>query len=344
MDGFDRASGIIVLAATNRADILDNALTRPGRFDRKVTVGLPDEIGRREIIDVHFKNKNVYNNNTLDRISTLTSGFSGADIANLANEAAILSVRYNETFITDNCLYDAFEKMTIGLPTKRESRPEQIIKMVAYHETGHTIMALLFKDLFNLQKVTIVSNKNGAGGYTLFTPKPIYDGFPTKKFMLANMITALGGRAAEVVLFNKTNSDIKLPYDADLLFKGLDQLDVTTGASNDLKQANTLARRYISLFGLGQNIGTYDSQDNSQPFLGRELAGGGNKLSEYSKEEIDKEISELVNFAYDTAINIIKYNIEEFHAIAKLLLNYNTITEDNIINSNINIRYKHDYY
>jgi cell division protease FtsH len=341
MDGFDRASGIIVLGATNRADILDNALIRPGRFDRKITVGLPDEIGRREIIDVHFKNKNVYNNNTLDKLSTLTSGFSGADIANLANEAAILSVRYNKTSITDNCLYDAYEKMTIGLPTNRETRPKQIIKMVAYHETGHAIMALLFKDLFDLQKITIISNKNGAGGYTLFTPKPIYDGFPTKKFMLANMITALGGRAAEVILFNTTNNQSDLPYD-NSIFNGIKQLDVTTGASNDLKQANTIARKYISLFGLGRNIATYDTQDTSQPFLGRELAGGGNKMSEFSKEEIDKEISELVNFAYKTAINIIQYNIDEFNDIANLLLKYKTINQDTIIENNINIKYKYD--
>ena len=339
MDGFDRSSGIIVLGATNRADILDNALTRPGRFDRKVTVGLPDEIGRREIIDVHFKNKKINNNNTLDKLSTLTSGFSGADIANLANEAAILSVRYNETAITDNCLYDAFEKMTIGLPTQRENRPEEIIKMVAYHETGHAIMALLFKDLFDLQKITIISNKNGAGGYTLFTPKPLYDGFPTKKFMLANMITALGGRAAEVVLYNNTNMDDSLPYDARL-FNGISELDVTTGASNDLKQANNIARKYVSLFGLGSNIGTYDSQDSSMPFLGRELAGGGSKMSEFTKEEIDKEISELVNFAYKSALNIILYNIREFHAISALLIQYRTISEDIIVNNNIEIKYK----
>lgn len=341
MDGFDRSSGIIVLGATNRADILDNALTRPGRFDRKVTVGLPDEIGRREIIDVHFKNKKINNNNTLDRLSTLTSGFSGADIANLANEAAILSVRYNETAITDNCLYDAFEKMTIGLPKQRENRPEEIIKMVAYHETGHAIMALLFKDLFDLQKITIISNKNGAGGYTLFTPKPLYDGFPTKKFMLANMITALGGRAAEVVLYNNTNMDDSLPYDARL-FNGISELDVTTGASNDLKQANNIARKYVSLFGLGSNIGTYDSQDSSMPFLGRELAGGGSKMSEFTKEEIDKEISELVNFAYKSALNIILYNIREFHAISALLIQYRTISRDIIVNNNIEIKYKAD--
>ena len=324
MDGFTKSTGIIVLGATNRADILDNALTRPGRFDRKVMVGLPDSVGRREIMDVHFKNKQVNNKTDLDDLNALTTGFSGADIANLANEAAILSVRYNETGITKDCLYDAYEKMTIGLPKKYESRNDKILNMVAYHETGHTITALLFNDMFNLQKVTINSNKNGAGGYTLFTPKDTYSEYPTKKFLLANMIIAMGGRAAEVVLYNTTSVTTNR-YVPDAIFPDITQLDITTGASNDLKQANSIARQYISLFGLGRNIGLYDSTSNEQPFLGRNLATNSDKLSDYSKELIDKEIADMIQFSYETAIKIIQKNNESFHKIAQLLLQDKTI-------------------
>jgi len=180
MDGFTKDTGIIVLGATNRADILDSALTRPGRFDRKVMVGLPDQNGREKIIDVHFKNKKVENKDYLKNIAILTGGFSGADIANLANEAAILSVRYNETNITDKCLYDAYEKITIGLPVKDDTRSKEILRLVSYHEIGHALIVGLFREMFDLQKITINSNKNGAGGYTLFTPKDEYNNFPTK--------------------------------------------------------------------------------------------------------------------------------------------------------------------
>ena len=320
MDGFTKDTGIIVLGATNRADILDSALTRPGRFDRKVMVGLPDQKGREKIIDVHFKNKKVNNEEYLKNIAVLTNGFSGADIANLANEAAILSVRYNETNITDRCLYDAFEKITIGLPVKEDERSENILKLVSYHEVGHALIAGLFKDMFVVQKITINSNKNGAGGYTLFTPKGEYNNYPTKRFMLANMMIALGGRAAEVIVYGGSWEKKELTYNSKLLFPDINNLDVTTGASNDLKQANSIARKYISLFGLGKNIGLYDSGDTSQPFLGRELAMNGNKISEYTKEEIDKEIEHLVGYAYDMAIKIIMKNKNVFNDISMKLV------------------------
>ena len=336
MDGFTKSTGIIVLGATNRADILDNALTRPGRFDRKVMVTLPDQVGRRKIMDVHFKNKNVENITDLDNINRLTNGFSGADIANLANEAAILSVRYNKTAITQDCLYDAYEKMTIGLPKQQETRDQCILNMVAYHETGHTIIGLLFNDMFNVQKVTINSNKGGAGGYTLFTPKDSYSEYPTKRFLLANMIIALGGRAAEVILYNKT-SVTTTRYVPDAVFPNINELDITTGASNDLKQANQIARQYVSLFGLGNNIGLYDSTSTAQPFLGRDIATNNDKLSDYTKEQIDKEISHMIEFAYHTAIHILESNIDSFHAIASLLLIQKTVNGDVLYLSLIHI-------
>ncbi len=337
MDGFSQEKGVIVLAATNRADILDAALVRPGRFDRKVNVGLPDESGRRDIMDVHFKNKKINDTDYLDTLSKLTQGFSGADISNLANEAAILSVRNNETLVTNDCIYSAYEKMTIGLPTNVENRPREILELVSYHEVGHTITALLFSDMFDVQKVTIRANKNGAGGYTLFTPKDKFANFPTKKFMLANMIIALGGRAAEVVYCDSFN-EVPNNYKNDKLFQDIGNLDITTGASNDLKQANSIARKYVSLFGLGNQIGLYDGSDNSQPFLGRDIAMGGNKLSEYSKNEIDMEIKELVEFAYSSALNIIYENKQTFYRMSYDLLDATTLNNDKLITYTINYK------
>lgn len=325
MDGFIKNEGIIVIAATNRADILDSALTRPGRFDRKVVVPLPDMEGRKKIIDIHFKDKNVhevFKSGYMDELARLTGGFSGADIANLANEAAILSVRYNETYITGNTIYDAFEKMTIGLPSATENRPEDVIRLVSAHEIGHAIMAHLFKDMFTIQKVTINSNKNGAGGYTLFTPKDKYESFPTKKFLLANLMISLGGRAAEQVYYQYKNTPNKLD---DIIFKNIPDLEVTTGASNDLKQANSIARRYVSMFGMGKNIGLYDGNDSTQPFLGKNIATNSDRLSEYSKQEIDNEIEELVKWAYEQTRNIIEKNNGSFNNLTELLVEHRNL-------------------
>ena len=318
MDGFLKNEGIIVIAATNRADILDNALTRPGRFDRKVMVGLPDMEGRREIIDIHFQNKQVQNTTYFDDLAKLTGGFSGADIANLANEAAILSVRYNDTNITPEAIYKAFEKVTIGLPANKDNRPEQIVEMISAHEVGHALIAHVFDDMFDLQRVTINANKNGAGGYTLFTPANQYENFPTKKFMLANLLISLGGRAAEQIYYETVISSSPR-YNNKNMFTNTQNLDITTGASNDLKQANSIARRYVSIFGMGQNIALYDSSDSAQPFLGRNLATNSDKLSEYSKQEIDKEIEELVTWAYQRSLDILRYNKQKFFLLACLL-------------------------
>ena len=318
MDGFIKNEGIIVIAATNRADILDNALTRPGRFDRKIMVGLPDVEGRREIIDIHFEDKKVQNSSYFDDLAKLTTGFSGADIANLANEAAILSVRYNGTNITPEFIYKAFEKLTIGLPSNKDNRPEKIVEMISAHEIGHALIAYLFDDMFDLQRVTINANKNGAGGYTLFTPCAQYDNFPTKKFMLANLIISLGGRAAEQIFYEK-NVSISTKYNNTEMFSNIENLDITTGASNDLKQANSIARRYVSLFGMGKNMALYDSSSSSQPFLGRDLATNNDKLSEYSKEEIDKEIEQLVSWSYERSLEILEKNKHVFFELTNLL-------------------------
>ena len=319
MDGFTATTGIIVMAATNRADILDSALLRPGRFDRKVKVPLPDLEGRKQIFGVHTRNKIIGDDVNIDEIALLTGGFSGADLANLANEAAIMAVRKNETVINRVGLIDAYEKITIGLPYNNNAVGGPEVSLVAHHEIGHAMMSKYFEEFFDLRKVTINANTGGAGGYTLFTPKEIYTNYPTKKFMLANIVTALGGRAAEVKLFSKNEKRA-----TDVVFKGIKNLDITTGASNDLKQADSIARQYISLFGYSDDELTYNcgggTSDGSQPFLGRELGLGGDRTSEYSKEILDKKVSEVISDAYNIALNIIECNEDSFYALGEKLI------------------------
>ena len=233
MDGFDKSNGIIVMAATNRADILDSALLRPGRFDRKIGVPLPDGKGRKSILNVHAKGKKISDNLDFGDFVDLTAGLSGADLANMMNEAAILSVRYNNTEIDSKCLMDAFEKVTIGLPKMGDIENNEINKLVAYHEAGHTLVAKLFEEFFTVQKVTINANTNGAGGYTLFTTDDRYQSYPTKKYMLARLMVSLGGRAAEVLLYNNEKDKLDLNYNESKLFECIENLEVTTGASND---------------------------------------------------------------------------------------------------------------
>tara|TARA_B100000902_G_C27312277_1_gene919104 strand:+ start:1884 stop:3842 length:1959 start_codon:yes stop_codon:yes gene_type:complete len=332
MDGFTKSSGIIVLAATNRADILDSALLRPGRFDRKITVPLPDLEGRKEIFKVHLKDKKVEGEADLNELAVLTTGFSGADICNLANEAAILSVRNNMTSIDRKTFLDAYEKITIGLPSNKEVRDKEILKLVSYHEIGHALMVKYFEEFFDLRKVTINANQGGAGGYTLFTPKERYINYPTKKFMLANLVIALGGRAAEVVLYGNNNKK-----NTDVVFQDIKDLEITTGASNDLKQANSIARKYVSIFGLSDDISLSGKSDMTQPFLGKELGLGGDKTSEYSKERTDKMVADLINNAYKISLNLIKSNPEEFHGIADKLLMTRNLSGDDF--DNIHLKY-----
>ena len=325
MDGFTPSDGIIVLAATNRVDILDSALIRPGRFDRKVKVPLPDVEGRKAILNVHLRNKKIDETVDLDEISILTTGFSGADIASLANEAAIFSVRNNQTTINHKNMLDAFEKNTIGLVSDVQVKDPNVVKLVSYHETGHALMTALFSDLFVLRKITINENKNGMGGYTLFTPKEQYLKYATKKFMLANLIIALGGRAAEVYLYRKERKENKLD---DLVFEHFHDLDITTGASNDLMQANKIARAYVTQYGFGDNIALYEDMNSDTPFVGRVVGSGGSRMSENNKNDIDRQVSELVNFAYQKAFQLITENKNAFIEIVKTLQIERTINGD----------------
>ena len=322
MDGFSSTAGIIVIAATNRADILDNALTRPGRFDRKVRVPLPSLEGRKSIFGVHLRNKQIGPDVDVHELATITTQFSGADIANLANEAAILSVRKNSTQIGRSDFFDAFEKVTIGLTSNVQETDPEIIDLVSFHETGHAFMAALFNDMFDLRKVTINGNTGGVGGYTLFTPKEKFSKFASKRFLLANLIIALGGRAAEIYLYRNVQNNL---YNNDNIFTGFEDLDVTTGASNDLMQANNIARNYITKYGFGENIGLYDNSDSDLPFMGREMAMSSKKISEYTRTDIDSQTSALMKFAYLKAIELIKQNDQAFLKIVSLLKEKRTI-------------------
>ncbi len=317
MDGFDKNDGIIVMAATNRADMLDKALVRNGRFDRKITVGLPDKLGRKQILEVHLNNKDMDKNIDMNMIHELTTGFTGAQLANLVNEACILSVRYKSRKITEKCLVDAFEKITIGLPKQIDNRPKENIELVAYHEAGHTLSALFFHEMFDVRRVTINSNNTGAGGYTLFTPKEKFVHFPTKRFMLANIVICLGGRAAEMLFFQVKNPIL---YPSDVFFiNEKDNLNITTGASNDLKQAYEMAREYISTYGLGDHIGLYDSDGTNRSMH--------SKLSESSKERIDKEIEHMIKESLNTVLKFISKNMDQLTIIAELLIHLKTIDQ-----------------
>jgi cell division protease FtsH len=321
MDGFDKSDAIVVLAATNRIDILDTALTRSGRFDRKVKVGLPDIKGRRAILDIHLRNKNVNSNTDFEQIASLTTGFSGADIENMANEAIILALRNNSTEITTKYLLDAFEKITIGLPLSNQIINVEKDELVAYHEAGHTLTALLFKDIFTVRKVTINANTNGAGGYTLFTPLEKYMQYPTKKYFLANMIVAMGGRAAEIVLYNNVSNEIvENNYKNDLVFGDIEDLSITAGASQDLKQIDRLARQYIELFGI-------DGNNNIEYPIIQSPNNGYTMLSDKTNRDIEKYVVKLTNMALKQAINIILSNYDSFVMIADELIKKREIDE-----------------
>ena len=327
MDGFSPNEGIVVIAATNRIDILDQALTRPGRFDRKVTVGLPDIEGRKSIMKVHFGNKNISKDIDFNELASLTSGFSGADIANLANEAAIFSVRRNSEIITREHILDAYEKITIGLVSNTQTADKEIIDLVSNHEIGHAYMVGLFKDMFDLRKVTINENKSGAGGYTLFTPKERYQKYPTKKFMLANLIIALGGRAAEVYLYRKNNKNPEI----DPIFSCFSDLEVTTGASNDLKQATNIARSYITDYGFGQFFISNQEPFNSEtPFMGRDFGIDPKRLSDNTKYNIDMQVNELLEFAFNQSYQLIEKNEKTFIKSVELLKEKRIISGDDM--------------
>tara|TARA_B100000427_G_scaffold291113_1_gene267748 strand:- start:8778 stop:10610 length:1833 start_codon:yes stop_codon:yes gene_type:complete len=313
MDGFEKTDGIIILAATNRIDTLDPALLRSGRFDRKVKVTLPNKNERKDIAKIHFRNKNA--NFSYTKLADLTSGFSGADIENLANEAAILSIRNNQTVIDDNLILQSFEKCTIGLPKKHDTRSSRVKKLIALHEAGHALIIKQFPEYFNLQKVTMNANTAGAGGYTLFTPTDFYNEYPTKGFYMARIMAALGGRAAEMLASAVTEALEPQGWDGQRYTGSITKngsLDikyshVTTGASNDLMQATKIANKYLDLF--------EDYVINVNDMYSQEW--------KYNREV---RIKEIIDDCLEKSKKILKQNDVELRILINNLLAKNTVT------------------
>jgi cell division protease FtsH len=312
MDGFNNNEGVLILAATNRKDVLDSALLRPGRFDRTIAVPLPDKESRKDIFKVHTQNKEIEKSIEYEFLAELSAGFSGAQIKNLVNEGAILAAREGRTIITQNDLEQSLEKMVVGIVKKNDTRSESTRTRVAIHEAGHALLAALHNEFFDLKKATIQATYNGAGGYTLFNEKQevAEEGLYTKETFKKRLIVAMGGKAAES------------------LFYGDDF--VSLGAVQDLKTANQLAQSMIGNYGMGEELKVFyneNTESGRNPFLGRSLAMG-DKYSEKTKEMMDKESLLLVNDAYKEAIKMISINKDILATIANILTTQETVNGD----------------
>ena len=309
MDGFNNNTDVIVLAATNRKDVLDQALLRPGRFDRIIRIPLPDQESRQKILEYYLNNKYPHSIslNTII-IAELTEGFSGAELKNLLNEAAISSAKNNQTQIQEKYIFQAFEKSIVGLIKNNVTIPEITQQRVAIHEAGHSLLSLIYSNYFDFKKASIKPTYNGAGGYTIFSEKQEIksSGLYTKDILKKRLVISLGGKAAEYLYYG-------------------DQF-VSLGANEDLRQANKLAKRMIGNFGMGDKLEVFfneDIGDESNPFLGRSL-GTPSKYSEYTKYIMDKESLNLVNEAYKEAKDILKKNYD-------LLLQFSDSLKENIV-------------
>ncbi len=297
MDGFGTNEGIIVMAATNRVDILDPAILRPGRFDRKISVQSPDVGGREEILKVHAKNKPLGEDVDLKQIAQTTAGFTGADLENLLNESAIQAAKDNRAYILQDDIKKSFIKVGIGAEKKSRIISEKEKKITAYHEAGHAILFHVLPDVGPVYTVSIIPTGLGAAGYTM--PLPERDEmFNTKGKMLQDIMVSLGGRIAEEIIFD----------------------DITTGASSDIKKATKVARAMVTRFGMSENIGVinYDENDN-EVFIGRDLAHTRSH-SEAVAGAIDAEVKSIIDDCYKKAKDIIMQNENVLHSCAKLLL------------------------
>ena len=306
MDGFGVNEGIIVMAATNRVDILDPAILRPGRFDRKVSVGRPDVKGRKEILEVHAKGKPLGDDVDLMQIAQTTAGFTGADLENLLNEAAILAAKENRVYIQQKDIQHSFVKVGIGAEKKSKVVSEKEKKITAYHEAGHAILFHVLPDVGPVYSVSIIPTGMGAAGYTM--PLPEKDEmFNTRGKMLQEITVALGGRVAEELIFD----------------------DITTGASQDIKQATALAKSMVTKFGMSEELGliNYD-HDNEEVFVGRDFANTGRGYGEEVAGKIDKEVKRIIDECYAKAKSIIKEHNDVLEACAKLLLEKEKITSE----------------
>ena len=305
MDGFTENAGIIVLAATNRVDILDPAILRPGRFDRKIMIGRPDVTGREEILTVHSKNKPLSDEVDLKQIAQTTAGFSGADLENLLNEAAILAAKQKRAFIIQEDINTSMIKVGIGTEKKSRIVSAEEKKITAYHESGHAILFHVLPDMDPVYAVSIIPTGGTAAGYTM--PLPENDNmFHSKDEMLQEIMVSLGGRIAEEIIFGK----------------------LYTGASQDIKSATATARNMVTRYGMSEKLGmiNYDA-DGDEVFIGRDLAKN-RPYSDKTASEIDEEVKKIIDECYKKATEIIKENIDVLHKSAALLIEKEKITRD----------------
>ena len=309
MDGFEENLGVIVIAATNRPDVLDPALLRPGRFDRQVMVGLPDIKGREQILNVHLKKVPIDKTVNSEVIARGTPGFSGADLANLVNEAALLAARNNVKKVSQSELDYAKDKIMMGAERKSMILNDETKRITAYHEAGHAIVGLNLPDHDPVYKVTIIP-RGGALGVTMFLPEEdIY--MKSKKAILSQITTLFGGRVAEEIINGKEA--------------------ITTGASNDIERASDLARNMVTKWGFSEELGTlkYDDEDES-PFLGRSAASKKRTFSDETAQKIDFEVRSIIQTCYEKAGTILSKNLDKLHNMADALLKYETIDQEQI--------------
>ena len=305
MDGMEENTGVVVIAATNRPDVLDPALLRAGRFDRQITVSLPDRNGRKAILQVHARNKTISPDVDMDGLAKRTPGFSGADLENVLNEAAILAVRENMSEITTKHIDEAIDRVMMGPAKTSRTYDEQTKRIVAYHESGHAIIGLYLDNAQIVQKVTIIP-RGQAGGYNLMTPKE-EKLMNTKNDLLESITSYMGGRAAEEMFFD----------------------DVTTGASNDFERATNIARDMVTLYGMS-DLGPIKYDSGSQNvFLGRDYNSPSN-VSGQVAFEIDEEVRKIVNGCYQKAKDVISAHRDELIRIADALMEYETLTSAQI--------------
>ena len=306
MDGFGVNEGIIVMSATNRVDILDPAILRPGRFDRKVMVGRPDVKGREEILRVHAKGKPLGDDVDLLQIAQTTAGFTGADLENLLNEAAINAAKEDRVYVKQNDIRKAFVKVGIGAEKKSRIISEKEKKITAYHEAGHAILFHVLPDVGPVYSVSIIPTGTGAAGYTM--PLPEKDEmFNTKGKMLQDITVSLGGRIAEEIIFD----------------------DITTGASQDIKQATAMAKSMVTKFGMSEVLGliNYDN-DSDEVFVGRDFAHTSRGYGEEVAGQIDREVKRIIDECYAKAKAIIEEHQSVLHACADALLEKEKITRE----------------
>ncbi|CAE7208493.1 ftsH [Symbiodinium natans] len=315
MDGFEANKGVVVIAATNRADILDQALVRPGRFDRQIQVDPPDVQGRSEILKVHAKGKNLAPGVDLSAIARQTPGMSGADLANLLNEGAIVAARQNKAEIDADDIFNALERISIGLEKKDAVMSDQKKKLVAYHEAGHAILGALMNDYDVVAKISIVP-RGPAGGVTIFMPSEdrLNSGLYSKEFLENRMCVALGGRLAEEIINGKDN--------------------VTTGASNDFQQCTQVAKQMVMTLGMSPEIGQrlLGGQQGGGPFMGRDFMGqGAPPMSQALKQKVDGEIKRIVDEQYQRGMKLLRDNMYLLDELAKMLLEEEKVSGEQLM-------------